>query len=94
MTGGTGALDDVPLPQERQMLISTANKMTYTTPAGYGSVVELYQADMPARGWNLLPDSAANANATVLRFEKGSRTATVTIAKMAEGTTVDITITE
>jgi predicted small lipoprotein YifL len=92
LTGGIGSLDDVSLPEQRQMLISTAKKITYTTPQAYGSVIELYQSDMPNRGWQVLPDSAANANASVLRFKKGTRIATVVIAKLAEGTTVDITI--
>jgi len=42
LTGGSGSLDDVSLPEKRQMLVSTAKKATYTTPQGYGSIIELY----------------------------------------------------
>jgi hypothetical protein len=96
LTGGTGGqfADDIPLPAERRTLLSTPDHIIYTTSQGYGAVTELYQADMPKQGWEPLPDSTTSDQASALRFQKGSRTANVVIAKMAEGTTVDITIVD
>lgn len=92
LTGGSGAPSDIPVPGQRRDLLSTPTKLTYTTSVAYGALLELYQGEMPERGWEPLPNSNVGADAAVLRYRKDGRTATITIAKLAEGTTVDITI--
>ncbi len=97
LTGGVGTAEsmaDVPLPDDHRVLISTADHLNYTTRQGFGAILELYQAEMPKRGWEELPDALLATTAAQFRFQKGSRTAIVVIAKLAEGTTVDISLVE
>jgi hypothetical protein len=92
ITGGAGAPTDIPLPDSRRILLSSPDKLIYTTDAAYGSLTELYLVEMPRLGWREQEGSVTTESAAVLRFSKGQRSATVTIAKMAEGATVDVTI--
>jgi hypothetical protein len=92
LTNESGSIADIPMPKQRQILNSTANKLTYTTSTGYGQVLEIYQSGMPNLGWELGNDSISNENASVLYFTKGSKKATITIARLAQGATVDVTI--
>lgn len=92
LTGGGAIPDDIPLPEQRQMLVTAADHVTYSTATGYGAILELYQSEMPKRGWEELPDSVTTPQAAQLRYRKGERTAMVVIAKLVEGTTVDVTI--
>jgi hypothetical protein len=92
ITGGAGAPTDIPLPDSRRVLLSSPDKLIYTTDEAYGSLTELYLVEMPRLGWREQEGSVTTESAAVLRFSKGQRTATVTIAKMAEGATVDVTI--
>jgi hypothetical protein len=97
LTGGIGTAEsmaDIPLPDDHRILISTADHLNYTTRQGFGAILELYQAEMPKRGWEELPDAVLATTAAQVRFQKGARTAIVVIAKLAEGTTVDISLVE
>lgn len=94
LTGGGPTPADIPLPAQRRDLITTADRLTYTTSDSYGSLLELYQGDMPTMGWEALPDSSVSGGAATLRFRKQNRTATIVIAQMAEGATVDISIAQ
>ena len=95
LTGGVGtseSMADIPLPENHHLLITTADHLNYTTTHGFGAVLELYQGEMPKRGWIEQPDAILVSTAAQLRFQKGERTAIVVIAKLASGTTVDISI--
>jgi hypothetical protein len=92
LAGGGEVPEDIPLPEQRQLLVTSPTRVTYTTQTGYGAILELYQSEMPERGWEALPESVTTPQASQLRYRKGGRTATVVIAKLVEGTTVDVSI--
>jgi hypothetical protein len=92
--GGSATPSDISVAENASILINTSEHIAYTTQTGFGAVLELYQADMPKQGWNELPDAIVSDTVAQIRYQKGARTATIVIAKLAQGTTVDISLIE
>lgn len=94
LTNGSGTASiDLPLPSEYQVLTSESNRLTITTPQGYGALTEFYEGEMTRRGWQRDNSaSATTSQAATLIFTKGNQTATIVIARLAEGTIVDLLI--
>lgn len=91
--GAIGAApDDIPLVEPRDELLMSPARIVYTTPQAYGAVLEVYQGDMPANGWQPLPDSFLSADFSRMHYTKAERTATVTVSKSTENTKVEIVI--
>ncbi|MEW6718651.1 MAG: hypothetical protein AB1345_14265 [Chloroflexota bacterium] len=89
---------DIPVVEEgRTELFGSRSLISYSTTLDYHQVVVFYSTEMPANGWEPVPQGTFETDqATVLSFTKAERTAIVTISQVpSEGKTfVTISINE
>jgi hypothetical protein len=85
---------DIPvLTGERLILAGTPNSLQYAVRSDLPSAIQFYRQEMAALGWAESEDSRVLEHAAVLAFEKGGRTAYVTIAEdLVFGVMISITL--
>jgi len=74
---------DIPLLEESQMqnYFATEQLVTYYTALDYPTVLDMYKTQMPANGWQPIPEETHEyANAATLTYTKEGRTAVINLS--------------
>lgn len=82
---------DIPLVDEPvEIIFSSAELLSYTTPLDLEKVLSFYQEEMPAHDWQRVDDgSMIMADAAILEFSKPDRNANITLSiNPQDGSTV------
>jgi hypothetical protein len=90
--GVGGAPADVPLPPHSRTLYTSSSRVVLTTELAPSAVRELYEVDMPAAGWTLVPVPAEQGEAVHLQFERPGRRAVVRIVPTGVGSGVEVSV--
>jgi hypothetical protein len=80
--------DDIPVVDNPQDLFTTADAVTYTTDLPFDEVLEFYQTEMAAAGWEEIQEPITFGDSAVLNYARGDRVASVTISTAGSTTSV------
>jgi hypothetical protein len=87
------ALDIPMLPGENQLLVSTPDTLSYSTPADMSTVLDFYRTEMPRQGWNPVAQGTLETeNVAVLNYVRGEQSASLTINPVSGQTIVTINL--
>ncbi|MCS7285783.1 MAG: hypothetical protein RMK30_07195 [Anaerolineae bacterium] len=83
--------EDIPILADASDMMTMEGFISYKSAASFQEAVKFYKEKMPANGWAPAEGSLEMENMVMLNFEKGDRTASVTIHAEEEGVSVMIT---
>jgi hypothetical protein len=83
---------DIPVPPRSRVIYTSAARLVYSTELTPGAVRELYEVDMPAAGWAIVPLAPGKGEAVFLQFERPGRRAVVRIVPAPTGAGVEVTV--
>jgi len=83
---------DIPIIEGSEEMMSSKGLITFTTEKELYEIIDYYNQQMPANGWNKTGEKVEE-DSTELTFEKGGRKATINVISFPFiGTNVTITI--
>jgi len=80
--------DDIPVVDDPENLFTTTASVAYETSLAFDDVVDFYQTEMPAAGWEEVQDTFIFGDSAVLNYIQGDRVAVVTITRTGDQTSV------
>jgi len=83
---------DIPVLPDATGFYGNQTHVLYATATAFKNVVDYYQQQMPAEGWEEAPGEQVTEHSAWLVYTKEDRTATVVITSSSNGVAVDIDI--